>query len=277
MSQCSDSFDLQRFVSAQQPVYATALAELKAGAKRTHWMWFIFPQVAGLGHSAMAQRFAIRSMDEAVAYLAHPLLGTRLAECTQAMLSAAGSAHAILGSPDDVKFRPIWPTPAPCTARRWNASSMARKMLRHLTSSSDGEGPEAAEAFTSLLKSGGTPFRLDRLQPMSEDDEIPEIAAPPMAVEETNRLFRLTPVAEDLSQANRQMALVAADTEEEARRIATLSDPRGRDWRDTSLFVADSMETPERHVVGDLVFRSTSSPLATRKSSGSRDDGAEPR
>jgi uncharacterized protein (DUF1810 family) len=105
MSQCSDSFDLQRFVSAQQPVYATALAELKAGAKRTHRMWFIFPQIEGLGHSAMARHFALRSMDEAVAYLAHPLLGTRLAECTRAMQSAAGSAHAILGSPDDMKFR----------------------------------------------------------------------------------------------------------------------------------------------------------------------------
>jgi uncharacterized protein (DUF1810 family) len=98
-------FDLQRFVSAQQPVYATALAELKAGAKRTHWMWFIFPQAEGLGHSAMAQRYAIRSRDEATAYLAHPLLGTRLAECTRAMLRATGSANGILGSPDDLKFR----------------------------------------------------------------------------------------------------------------------------------------------------------------------------
>lgn len=105
MSQCSDSFDLQRFVSAQQPVYVTALAELMAGAKRTHWMWFIFPQVEGLGHSAMAQHFAIRSMDEARAYLAHPLLGARLADCTRAMLTVAGSARAILGTPDDMKFR----------------------------------------------------------------------------------------------------------------------------------------------------------------------------
>jgi uncharacterized protein (DUF1810 family) len=98
-------FDLQRFVSAQQPVYAAALAELKAGAKRTHWMWFIFPQAEGLGHSAMAQRYAIRSKDEATAYLAQPLLGTRLAECTRAMLRAIGSANGILGSPDDLKFR----------------------------------------------------------------------------------------------------------------------------------------------------------------------------
>jgi uncharacterized protein (DUF1810 family) len=99
------AFDLQRFVVAQQPVYANGLAELKVGAKRTHWMWFIFPQADGLGHSAMAQRYSIRSMEEAIAYLAHPLLGARLAECTRAMLAAARSAHSILGSPDDLKFR----------------------------------------------------------------------------------------------------------------------------------------------------------------------------
>jgi uncharacterized protein (DUF1810 family) len=101
----TNSFDLQRFISAQQPVYATALAELKASAKRTHWMWFVFPQVEGLGHSAMAQRFAIDSIDEALAYLAHPVLGTRLVECTRAMLAVPGSAHSILGSPDEAKFR----------------------------------------------------------------------------------------------------------------------------------------------------------------------------
>jgi uncharacterized protein (DUF1810 family) len=101
----TNTFDLRRFVVAQQPVYATALAELEAGAKRSHWMWFIFPQAEGLGHSAIAQRYAIRSLDEAIAYLAHPLLGARLAECTRAMLAASGSAHSILGSPDDLKFR----------------------------------------------------------------------------------------------------------------------------------------------------------------------------
>ncbi len=104
--QTTDRFDLQRFVIAQQPVYATALAELKDGAKRSHWMWFIFPQAEGLGHSAMAQRYAIRSMDEAVAYLAHPLLGLRLLESTNAVLSVTErSAHQIFGSPDDAKFR----------------------------------------------------------------------------------------------------------------------------------------------------------------------------
>jgi uncharacterized protein (DUF1810 family) len=100
------SFDLQRFVHAQRPVYATALAELEAGRKRSHWMWFIFPQAEGLGHSEMAQRYAIGSLEEAVAYLAHPLLGLRLVECTQAVLGhSERSAHDIFGAPDDVKFR----------------------------------------------------------------------------------------------------------------------------------------------------------------------------
>lgn len=99
-------FNLQRFIIAQQPVYATALAELKDGAKRSQWMWFIFPQADGLGHSAMAQRYAIGSMDEAIAYLAHPLLGTRLLESTKAVLGVTGkSACQIFGSPDDAKFR----------------------------------------------------------------------------------------------------------------------------------------------------------------------------
>ncbi|MGZ5195608.1 MAG: DUF1810 domain-containing protein [Ramlibacter sp.] len=101
-----DPHGLARFVEAQAPVYAQALAELRAGRKRSHWMWFVFPQIAGLGSSAMAQRYAIASLDEAKAYLAHPILGARLRECAQAMLAAgAASAHDILGSPDDLKFR----------------------------------------------------------------------------------------------------------------------------------------------------------------------------
>jgi uncharacterized protein (DUF1810 family) len=98
-------FDVQRFVAAQTPVYATVLHELRRGRKQTHWMWFVFPQVEGLGHSAMAQRYAIRSRDEALAYLATPLLGARLQECTTAVLNVpARSAHDIFGSPDDLKF-----------------------------------------------------------------------------------------------------------------------------------------------------------------------------
>lgn len=102
----ADTYDLGRFVAAQEGVYGRALAELQAGAKRSHWMWFIFPQIAGLGASAMAQRYAIGSLAEARAYLAHPILGERLRACTAAVNAVSGrSAHAIFGAPDDVKFR----------------------------------------------------------------------------------------------------------------------------------------------------------------------------
>ena len=102
----SDVFDLTRFVDAQAGVYETALAEITAGRKRSHWMWFIFPQLDGLGSSAMAKRFAVRTRAEAEAYLAHPLLGPRLRACAQAALDVATkSAHDIFGSPDDMKLR----------------------------------------------------------------------------------------------------------------------------------------------------------------------------
>lgn len=102
----ADPHDLRRFVDAQAPVYAAALAELRAGRKRTHWMWFVFPQAAGLGASATAQRYAIGSRAEAVAYLAHPLLGTRLRECAAALLAVEGrGAEQIMGFPDVLKLR----------------------------------------------------------------------------------------------------------------------------------------------------------------------------
>ena len=102
----TDPFDLDRFVRAQAGVIDQALAELRAGTKRSHWMWFVFPQIEGLGHSAMAQRYAIRSLAEARAYLAHPLLGARLRESVAAALTAEGrSAREVFGSPDDLKFR----------------------------------------------------------------------------------------------------------------------------------------------------------------------------
>jgi uncharacterized protein (DUF1810 family) len=101
-----DPHDLERFVKAQSPVHAQALAELRAGRKTSHWMWFVFPQIAGLGTSPMAQRYAIASLAEARAYWSHPVLGPRLKECTAAVLAVRGrSAHDIFGSPDDVKFR----------------------------------------------------------------------------------------------------------------------------------------------------------------------------
>ncbi len=102
----TDVFDLDRFVQAQQRTYAQATRELADGCKTSHWMWFVFPQLRGLGHSAMAMRFGIASLDEARAYLEHPLLGPRLHECVGEVLRIEGrSAHAIFGSPDDLKFR----------------------------------------------------------------------------------------------------------------------------------------------------------------------------
>lgn len=101
-----DRFDLHRFVDAQAPVYAQALAELRRGRKESHWMWFVFPQLAGLGRSGMTRFYAIGSLDEARAYLAHPLLGPRLGECTAAvLLHPEQSAEAIFGSIDAMKFR----------------------------------------------------------------------------------------------------------------------------------------------------------------------------
>ena len=98
-------FKLDRFVAAQDPVYSTVLAELRTGRKHTHWMWFVFPQIAGLGSSEMARRYAIGSGDEAAAYLAHPVLGPRLRECARLVATHADRAIGdILGSPDDLKF-----------------------------------------------------------------------------------------------------------------------------------------------------------------------------
>ena len=102
----TDPFDLQRFVTAQTPVFDTALAELRAGRKRSHWMWFVFPQLRGLGHSPIAEFYGIGSLGEARAYLADPLLGPRLDLCTGTVVDIEGSSlHAIFGSPDDMKFR----------------------------------------------------------------------------------------------------------------------------------------------------------------------------
>ena len=102
----NDPFDLQRFVEAQAQVYPRVVAELSGGHKQSHWMWFIFPQLAGLGFSVMAQRFAIASRDEAIAYLRHEILGPRLLECTQLVNAVQGKTiRQILGSPDDLKYR----------------------------------------------------------------------------------------------------------------------------------------------------------------------------
>lgn len=107
MSEVADPYKLQRFVDAQAGVYADVTAELRAGRKRTHWMWFVFPQLRGLGQTETAQHFGIASLDEARAYLAHPVLGPRLRECAELLrdLAAPQPVVAVLGSVDALKLR----------------------------------------------------------------------------------------------------------------------------------------------------------------------------
>lgn len=138
----ADPFNLQRFVDAQEAVYADVVAELREGRKRSHWMWFIFPQIPGLGSSAMAQEYAIRSLEEAVAYLAHPLLGPRLRECTALVLVIENRPlRHVLGFPDDMKFR----------------SSMT------LFAQADPEEPLFPRALTKYFGGEADPLTLERL------------------------------------------------------------------------------------------------------------------
>lgn len=102
----ADPYDLNRFVRAQEDIYQRALSELERGRKQSHWMWYVFPQLDGLGSSPTSRLYSIKSEDEARAYLEHPVLGQRLAECAEALLAVNGkSATAILGSPDDMKLK----------------------------------------------------------------------------------------------------------------------------------------------------------------------------
>ena len=106
MADANDPHDLRRFLDAQADDYDVALSEIKAGRKRSHWMWYVFPQLDGLAQSATSRRFAVKSLDEARAYLAHPVLGPRLAACAEAALDVVGrSATDIFGSPDDLKLK----------------------------------------------------------------------------------------------------------------------------------------------------------------------------
>lgn len=101
-----DPYDLERFVTAQEPIFERVRAELRAGRKQSHWMWFVFPQIAGLGRTPTAIRYAIGSAEEAQAYVSHPVLGDRLRDCTRLVLDVKGrSLHDIFGTPDDLKFR----------------------------------------------------------------------------------------------------------------------------------------------------------------------------
>ena len=130
---------LVRFVNAQSDVYNQVTDELTKGRKQTHWMWFVFPQLAGLGHSSMARRYAIGDLDQAKRYLAHPLLGSRLRDDVRLMVNHKGkSALDILGSPDDLKFRLVSPcllkrrqmTPTVrCSSKLWINSMVARGIL----------------------------------------------------------------------------------------------------------------------------------------------------
>jgi len=102
----ADPYNLVRFVDAQERDYRQALSEIKAGRKRSHWMWYVFPQFEGLGSSPTSRHYAIKSVEEAAAYVAHPVLGSRLLECAEAALRVEGrSAYDIFGSPDDMKLR----------------------------------------------------------------------------------------------------------------------------------------------------------------------------
>ena len=105
MTHAKDPFNLKRFVEAQERVYETVLTELRSGQKQTHWMWYIFPQIDGLGYSPMAKRYAIKNLSEARCYLDHPVLGPRLVECVQTLLDIKGRSLAqIFGDPDDLKL-----------------------------------------------------------------------------------------------------------------------------------------------------------------------------
>jgi uncharacterized protein (DUF1810 family) len=123
----SNRENLDRFSDAQRDSFETALEELRSGKKRSHWMWFIFPQVAGLGHSAMAERYAIRSREEAAAYLSHPVLGPRLIDCANALLHVEGkTVEEIMGYPDYLKLKSSMTLFAAVTA---DSDSLFQKVL----------------------------------------------------------------------------------------------------------------------------------------------------
>jgi uncharacterized protein (DUF1810 family) len=131
----TDPFDLDRFVQAQDPVLAEVRRELRDGRKRTHWMWFVFPQLRALGRSPTALRYGIASLAEAQAYMAHPVLGPRLVECTALVVAVEGrSVHEIFGSPDDLKFRSSMTLFAAASP---DAGIFARAIRRHFGGAPD--------------------------------------------------------------------------------------------------------------------------------------------
>ena len=148
-------FDLERFVSAQADVIERVRAELQRGRKQSHWMWFVFPQLAGLGSSPMANRYAIASLAEARrAYLVHPLLGARLRECTELVLAIDGkTAHDIFGAPDDLKFRSCLTLFAEAGAGRDRLQRRAREILRRREGSANARvaAPGVSHAVAAVM------------------------------------------------------------------------------------------------------------------------------
>ena len=160
----NDPHDLNRFLLAQKDDYERALAEVKNGRKRTHWMWYIFPQIDGLGFSSMARRYGIKSADETRAYLAHPTLGSRLLACAEAVVANAGSnATEIFGSPDDLKLRccdhpprslPACPRQTRCSTVCWR-SSMQAVLTRKRSGCSASATSVEGSTFAVHRRSGG--------------------------------------------------------------------------------------------------------------------------
>jgi uncharacterized protein (DUF1810 family) len=142
-----DPHDLQRFVDAQEPVFERVLAELSQGRKRSHWIWFVFPQIAGLGRSPMARKYAITSLDEAEAYLRHPILGQRLQDCTRLVNQVEGSSIAeMMGYPDDLKFRSSMTLFARATPKN---SIFAEALRKYFNGESD---QQTLNLLTGLLR-----------------------------------------------------------------------------------------------------------------------------
>jgi len=140
----ADSFDLERFVSAQEPMVPQVLQELRSGRKRSHWMWFVFPQLRALGQSPTAKRYGIGSLEEARAYMAHPVLGQRLIQCTDLVRAIEGrSLEGIFGSPDDMKFR----SSMTLFARASAATPVFAEALQQFC---DGEPDPRTEAFLAV-------------------------------------------------------------------------------------------------------------------------------
>jgi len=160
----NDPYDLTRYVAAQQPVFARVCAELAAGRKQTHWMWFVFPQLRGLGSSPMAERYGIGSLEEARAYLAHPLLGERLRHCTQLVNGVDGrSAEEIFGYPDYLKFRSCMTLFAAAAGEQEGAGPRSAGGAMRGTATAQGADRVFGEALARYFAGEGDPLTREAL------------------------------------------------------------------------------------------------------------------